>query len=164
MIVLYACEPRLGALVQPYCRRSRVLLTGDWQAVEKAAPVAVCIVVAAEWLTPERIGTRLQGWKQRFPFCPVVLVTRADLENARSLKDVLVAEVVWLEKARLELDAALRRVSRPDTFERLAAEIELAAHLPQRLARALAVACRADPPVRSVNELARLAGCHRGTL
>jgi len=53
----------------------------------------------------------------------------------------------------------------PSPFaSRLAAELEEAHHLAPTLRSALAAACRSDPPVRSVGELAARAGCHRRTL
>jgi transposase-like protein len=62
--------------------------------------------------------------------------------------------------------AALRRVCRsdPNPAHCLALALEEAEHLPSKLRKSLAGACRSKRPIYSVNQLAAAAGCDRRTL
>lgn len=96
----------------------------------------------------------------------MVLVTRFAPENARQLKDLALEEVVWLREAERELGPAVQRIcTQGHDYPRcLAVPFQEAEHLPPAVRAALAYACRAQPPVRSVNQLAAAVGCDRRTL
>lgn len=164
MIVVYCPDARLQPLVRSSLGTTFRSFAIYWKGVRVASCVASCVILVLEWLSSGSGQGGLHVLKQRPTSCPVVLVMRKDVENARALKDVVVEEVVWLEELKICLLPALEGARSRGGLDRLAAAIAGASCLPARLRTALALACEVKRPVRSVNELARLAGCHRGTL
>ncbi|MBA4158661.1 MAG: hypothetical protein H0X65_14470 [Gemmatimonadetes bacterium] len=164
MIVVYCPDARLQPLVRSSLGTTFRSFAIYWKGVRVASCVASCVILVLEWLSSGSGQGGLHVLKQRPTSCPVVLVMRKDVENARALKDVVVEEVVWLEELKICLLPALEGARSRGGLDRLAAAIAGASCLPARLRTALALACEVKRPVRSVNELARLAGCHRGAL
>jgi len=167
MLVLYADGQKQISRVRSALPPERqVVLAGDWTDVECRIPEAKCSVFLIETLCASPVLSRLTGLKQRYPNHPVILVTRWDPGNARSLKDIMVEEVVWLREVESDLLEAVRRTC-TQTYQSLrclSVPFEQAAHLPQTLRKALAFACQSEVPVRSVKHLAEAVGSNRRTL
>ncbi len=167
MVTLYSAEthnvPKLRAALPDVDPK---IIAEDWSVVEHVGPQSRCIVVSIEWLHASPIVARLSEFRRRNPRRPVVLVTRLDPENARSLKDVLVEEVVWYREIERRLATVVERVCRshPNAVECIAVALEETRSLPIPLRRALAHACRSKPPVTSVGQLSRDMGMDRRTL
>ena len=132
--------------------------------MERQSPAADVSLVALLWLTGEPSYPLLCEFKRRFPTHPVVLVTTRDAENADLLKTLLVEQVVWTTELEKRLPLAIQHAAARHPMLRLAEELERAAHLPIRLRRALALACRRERPFRTVGELADAVDRDRRTL
>jgi hypothetical protein len=163
MLALYLPETRYGARIQRAVSASKPAVSDDWPQFERAALAADCSVVVFLWLgTPEL--HRLSAFKSRNPLHPVVLVTRGDMRNARQLKSVQVEEVVWLEEIDSELHGAVGRTCVLRHQRSFCEAMSDADYLPGCLSQALALACGAEPPLHTVQRLARVAGCDRRVL
>ncbi|HEX7091966.1 MAG TPA: hypothetical protein VF192_17750 [Longimicrobiales bacterium] len=137
--------------------------TGYWSDLWRAAPDTGSLVVALPRLE-DAAGEQIRRLRHRLPRCPIVLVTAAEPENVKRLRSVPADAVVWLDDLE-ELPRALHAARRACFLARAAARIEHAApRLGPRLARALALALRAERPVTRVADLARRAGTDRRTL
>ncbi len=163
MLAVYLPETRYAARIQRAVSSSKAAVAEEWTQFEQAALGAECSLVVFLWLgTPEL--HRLADFRSRNPLHPVTLVTRGDMQNARQLKSVAVEEVVWLEEIDAELSGAVGRtcvLSHQRTFCETMGDAD---YLPGCLARALAIACTAEPPLHTVQKLARVAGCDRRIL
>lgn len=163
MLAVYLSETRYRARIQRAVNASDASVADEWPQFERAALSATCSVVVILWLgTPEL--HRLLAFKTRNPLHPVILVTRGDRQNARQLKSVQVEEVVWLEEIDRELNGAVGRTCVLSHQRAFCVAMSDADYLPGCLAQALALACSAEPPVRTVQKLAKVAGCDRRVL
>lgn len=152
-------------------RRIRELLPGErsvwstseWQRFREPAASLECGVVVVPEADPCLLA-RLRRWRADFPALPLVLVTRRAPDLLRALRDVVVEEVVWLDRLEEDLAPAVEEALAEDFFRDVGRRLETAAHLPPVLAEALATAARARPPVHSVQALARQMGRDRRTL
>jgi AraC-like DNA-binding protein len=167
MIMLYTSArehiPKLRALLPS---GTPVATTDDWSAFEQTVATSSCAVIVVEWLFRDPVFPAVSKFKLRRPAHPTVLVTRWEPENARLLKDLVVEEVVWFRELDLQLGPAVQRVCTAhfSHTRSLGVVFEEAGQLPPKLREALALACRADPPIRSVNQLALITGCDRRRL
>lgn len=163
MLAVYLAETRYGPRIQRAVSSSKADVSDEWPEFERAAQGAECSLVVFLWLgTPEL--HRLSAFRARNPLHPVTLVSRGDMQNARQLKSVQVEEVVWLEEIDAELSSAVGRtcvLSHQRTFCETMSDAD---YLPGCLSRALALACGAESPLRTVQKLAKSAGCDRRVL
>jgi hypothetical protein len=135
-----------------------------WVGFEHSAPGAECCLAVVDWFTAGAFVFRLGALKSRLPYHPLVVATTRDADNVRLLKDVPVEELVWLGTLSDALWPAVRRAKEAGFRMRMARAIESSAHLDRLLRDVLVMACRADPPVHSVHDLAVLTGYDRRTL
>lgn len=142
----------------------RVRWAEEWRNLERNGPGAEVSLVAVERLAGSALYPQLREFTRRLPAYPLVLITARDAENARVLRQIAVEEVVWLPEMERELLPAIRRASAQRPLLRLAGEAEGAEHLPLLLRRAVALACRQNPPFRSITDLAGALGRDRRTL
>ncbi|HVE77699.1 MAG TPA: hypothetical protein VNA89_02500 [Gemmatimonadaceae bacterium] len=165
MLGLYCTDGRqLEQLRKALPAGETVLATDAWSELEQAAPGAACLVVVAKWLSHDGVFPQLCALRVRSRFKPVVLVTSKDADNARSLKDVHVEEVVWCHEAERELWPAVKRAAARGLLRQLGDRFEMAPRLAPLLRGALAHACRSERPVTTVEALAAAAHCDRRTL
>lgn len=163
MLALYVPESRYRPRIQRAVQTSKAAYAEEWTTFERAALAAECSVVLFLWLhTPE--VHRLLAFKRRNPLHPVILVTRGDMQNARQLKSVQVEEVIWLDEVDRELNGAVGRTCTLSHQRTFCEAMKDADYLPGCLGHALATACGAEPPLRTVQKLAKVAGCDRRTL
>lgn len=160
MFAVFASDPSLRA-------RVRALLppdpppstTGNWLRFQLLLPDSGCSCAVVPRLSSSWIW-RLDGSARAVD----ILVTGRDSENARRLKDVRIAEVVWLEALGRELPVAGRRVAARTRRSRIGDVLERVGLSDPTLLRALEHALDdPDPPV-SVSGLARRVGWDRRTL
>src|SRR3989475_10841216 len=98
MIALYSADGRSLARITAALAGSTVVSTDRWDQFERAIPTAACSIVVVEWLPSSPVFLQLTSLKARFPRQPIVLVTSKDADNARALRSVPAAEVVWLSE------------------------------------------------------------------
>jgi len=102
--------------------------------------------------------------RTRHPLHPLVIVRDVSAQDARGLARSCRDEVVPLRNSERELGPAVIRACLAGALEQLASVIETHGEMRPRLRAALALACRARPPIRSVKELAAEVGCESRTL
>lgn len=136
----------------------------DWHRFLVAVQHAGCGVLVLPDLAQHRGRDRLRQARSVAASVPVVLVTRADAENLRSVCDIPVDAVVWLHDVDRALWPAVEQVRRRDALYEVAQQVESAGHLPPQLRHALLHLCRSRNPAYTVNGLAALVGCCRQTL
>jgi hypothetical protein len=167
MLALYSSDPKqVPRLRSAIPRERQVVATDEWSHLERIIPAARCSVIHVDRLDADAGLSSLCALKARHPRHPVVLVTRWEVENARSLKDVSVEEVIWLLEIEQALRPAVERACarEPNYVYCLAFVFEQAENLPVILREALAHACRSERPIRSVNELAASVNRNRRSL
>jgi hypothetical protein len=163
MLALYIPETRYRTRIQRAVNAKKAAVTDEWNQFERSALAAECSVVLFLWLgTPEL--HQLVAFKTRNPLHPVILVTRGDKQNARQLKSVQVEEVIWIEEIDSELNGAVGRTCVLSHQRSFCEAMRDADYLPACLRHALALACGAEPPLRTVQNLARAVGCDRRVL
>jgi hypothetical protein len=163
MLALYIPETRYRTRIQRAVNAKKAAVADEWNQFERAALAAECSVVLFLWLgTPEL--HRLVAFKTRNPLHPVILVTRGDRDNARQLKAVQVEEVIWVEEIDSELHGAVGRTCVLSHQRSFCEAMRDADYLSSCLRHALTLACSAEPPLRTVQKLAKVAGCDRRTL
>lgn len=141
-------------------------LTNRWSDVESPPAECRCRVLLIEWLHRDPSFPRLQILRRARADDPVILVTRLVAENARLLGRIVLDDIVPFRGIDTHLPESIARLRTPNGSYlcALAERIRCAPHLPDVLRNALSVACGSVQPVRSVNQLAELAGCDRRTL
>jgi hypothetical protein len=144
--------------------RATMVRISAWDSFERALVGAVCGIAVIEWLHADVGLRRLQLLRDRLPGKPIVLVTSRDADNARVLFGTGFQEVVWLSEIESRLWPAVQRACAAAVFQRAAQTLARALPSNPLLASALACACCAEPPFRSVSELAAALGCNRRTL
>lgn len=107
---------------------------------------------------------RLASFRHRFPFQPLVLVTRREAANVRRTRRILLDEIVWLGEVEERLLQAVGRSMANTFFGQLSRRFQGSKDLPPKLRGALVLACRCEEPVRSVTGLASALDCDRRTL
>jgi hypothetical protein len=137
---------------------------GSWEALERALPDAGCAVVVLNWLLRTHAVARLRGLSRRYPLLPLVLVTSKNADDAVARQTAAVEEVVWLWEVESDLWPAVCRARTNAMLVRLADVVDRALPANRLLVTAIAYACRARPPLRSIRELAAALACDRRTL
>ncbi|HEX8429959.1 MAG TPA: hypothetical protein VF625_01685 [Longimicrobium sp.] len=167
MRALYSTDERCAARIQAaLLAEQEVVWMTDWKEMVSNGSAYPCLVVHVEWLPGDPVAAGLGAFRARYPQHRMILVTRWEAENARSLKHVAVDEVVWLREITQQLAPAVSRVcaGRSNPVRCLARPLADAAHLPVALRAALAYACESDRPVSSVQRLASVVDVDRRTL
>jgi hypothetical protein len=155
---------RVAAVVAPH---EEPWWADSWEALERALPNASCAVVVLSWLLGtlgEAREARLRSLKERCPLPPLVIVTSKNADNALALRWVAAEEVVWLSEVESDLWPAVCRARANAMLVRLAGVVDRALPADRLLATAIAYACRAKPPLRSIRQLAAALACDRRTL
>jgi hypothetical protein len=93
-----------------------------------------------------------------------VLVTSGNADDTLSLRWAAVEEVVRLSEVERDLWPAISRARANAVLVRLAGVVDHALPADHLLGPAIAYACRAKPPLRSVRQLAAALACDRRTL
>jgi hypothetical protein len=94
----------------------------------------------------------------------MVLITTREADNVRRAQKAGIDEIVWISEIECELGAAFRRVQCQTSLLSLAEVVKQNKNLSPELKHALGCLFEAKQPVRTICELANLAGCHRTTL
>jgi hypothetical protein len=136
----------------------------SWEALECALPDASCAVVVGGWLLGTVGEARLLSLKERCPLLPLVLVTSKNADNALALRWAGLEEVIWLSEVESDLWPAVCRARAHAILVRLAGVVDRALPADRLLGTAIAYACRARPPLRSIRQLAAALACDRRTL
>jgi hypothetical protein len=164
MYALYSPESQLlerirGALP----REEHGITTTSWSTFESLAPRAQCLMIASRWLSQE-IRLPLSAPVVGHAAAPLILITTRDADNARRALHSGAMQLVWLCDVDRELHPLLRSMCARFILRRAAELLDGCATLPPPLKVALACACRAERPIRSVSELSSLLGRNRKTL
>jgi hypothetical protein len=165
MLAVFADErPYAARVAATMAAHEPTLLVDSWECLEQAIPSTTCTVVVIRWLrgTPEE--ARLRDLRFRYPLHPIILVTSKNADNALALRWVGVEDVVWLSELERGLWPAVRRGHAQAILQDMAATVRRAMPADRLLGRAIAYACRATPPLRSIGQLASALGCDRRTL
>jgi AraC-like DNA-binding protein len=167
MLAIYATEQTQADFLRDALPSDQpAIVFNDWEEFEQAAHAASCSVVYIPWLRSDPAFARLSAFKIRHPNHPVALATRYDPDNARSLLNVFVDEVLWHNEIMQDLSSVVAQICSHDfNYVRcLAVPFAEADHIPSALRTALAHACKNEPPIPTVNALAQRTGCDRRTL
>ncbi len=127
--------------------------TVGWHAFVALAPAAECGIVAIPPAQGATMRERLHRFRRAHPFTPLVLVADDDLPHDVAALGVVVRAP--LEAVRLW--PAIQRACTDALLLESAARFAAAGSRPALLRRALAHACQAPAPLRTVGELARSA-------
>jgi hypothetical protein len=165
LLVLFALERRLLAAVTRALPSSvETINVVEWDQLTFHVSRTTCAIFAIPWLPARNAIEQLRTLRTRCPLQPLVLVTTRDPDNLLHLRAISIDEVVWLHDMARSLWPAVCRSQVPGLM-RLSVDTLLACRqLPACLRRGLVSACMAEPPIRSIQELARITGCHRHTL
>lgn len=165
MLAAYSSRRRLAARLRKALDGSvSAHVSTEWDTFRERARSAECACVALPGLDPQETARGLARLRSRYPALPLILLSPKRAEALRRVSRLRVEEVVWLAGLESELHPALRRARQRPCLLELSARISEAGHFPARLRRALELACRSDPPLRSVSELLPLMGRSRSTL
>ncbi|MFL5608781.1 MAG: hypothetical protein ACJ8AD_20160, partial [Gemmatimonadaceae bacterium] len=142
---------------------ARVVATTNWAQFTRALTRSACGIVSSHRLDARAVD-RLTLLARERPGAPLVVITQKDADSVRRLTSLRVHAIVWPS----EVDDALRSVvegaCRGRLLAKLAQTLGRSERLPLRLRYALACACRCEPPIHSVGELALAAELDRRSL
>jgi hypothetical protein len=141
-----------------------VVSTSCWSTFQRSAAKGDSLVVVLSGEVTGEEVERLATLQRRLPYHPLVLAVDRDPENLRRLSPLRVSEMLWTEELVRGLWPTVRRVRADAALRRLARDFDDADWIPARLRQALAAACRATSPVRTIPELAGLVGRDRRTI
>jgi AraC-like DNA-binding protein len=161
--VYYQREEQLASFSRAPLSDLDICAAERWGRFANLRARADCSVILMKALGTDPIFERLVR-DSSSEFCPTVLVTSRDVENARHLCRVLVTEVLWFDEMNHSLFPAIQRVRCSTYSRRTAEEVRRSDLLPPKLRSALIRACEAEAPIRSVSALAAAVGCDRSTL
>jgi hypothetical protein len=164
MIAVYCPEERQVARIYAALRGMSLQRTEIWALFSENVAAAACAVVMVDWLAGNPVVQRLEALRVQYPHKPLILVTRKDADNVRLLRRVEIEEVVWTEEIEHALAATVDRTRQTSVFQEIAAQLESAHHLPNRLKHAMAHLFRSPNAITTVEELATSMGCDRRTL
>lgn len=141
-----------------------VVPTSCWRTFQRSAATTESLVVVLPGPVSGEDVEALAALQRQLPYHPLVLAVDRDPENLRRLSRLRVAEMIWTEEVDRQLWPTLRRARTGTALRRLARDLDDADWIPARLRVALTAACRASSPVRTIPELAALAGRDRRTI
>lgn len=140
-------------------------VTTEWPAFRAAFATSECGIVTVPWIRQlPGLSACLSVLNAERPFTPVILVTNAHAEHLRHLSRAKIEEVVWVGELEHRLPQVVTRLQAEAPLARLAAAFESTRGAPPLLRRAFTVACRHEVALHSLTDVARVVGCHRGTL
>jgi hypothetical protein len=151
------------SVVAAVATREPTIWAECWAALDLALPYTAC-VIAVVGGTAAASDRRLQQLRLRHPGGPLVVVDGRDEGRPLPLTDVAPDRVVPLGKVATALWPAVLRARSGDFLERVADAVDRPELGSPVVRRAIAVACRARPPLRSVRSLAEAVGYDRRTL
>lgn len=138
--------------------------TSCWRTFRRSAVKdGLLVVVLPGEVTDDEVG-QLASLQRRLPYHPLVVVVDRDPESLRRLIPLRVSEMIWIDEVDRRLWPTLRRARMDAELGRLARRFEDADWIHARLRQALAAACRATSPVRTIPVLAALVGRDRRTI
>lgn len=165
MLTVFAKDARYARRIAAVlATRESAVWAECWEELEDELTTTACAIVVLGWLRDDLGERRLRTLKERYPQRPIVLVTSKDADNARAFRLAGVEEVVWLSEIESGLWPAVRRARGLGYLQPIMRAIERSLLRYPPLQRALGHACRAEPPVRSIGQLAGASGCDRRTL
>jgi hypothetical protein len=160
IFALFATERNWLALSRPHLPLAApVVGTVGWQAFVALAPAAECGIVAVPPAHGAAMREPLRRFHRTHPFTPIVLVADGDLPPDVAALGVVVRAP--LEAVRLW--PAIQQACTDTLLLESAARFAAAERHPPLLRRALALACTAAAPIRTLGELARATGCDQRT-
>ena len=132
--------------------RNEIRVASTWREFRVAFVEVGCGLVADPEPGPELFG-QLQALRSRRPDGALVLALRRNPRVLRRLKDVIVEEVVWMDRMA-DLPAAVRGAETERRLQRVERRVREAEHLPDTLVDAVARSgavppsrrCRSWPP------------------
>jgi hypothetical protein len=165
MLTVFATDTRYARRIAAVlATRESAVWAECWEELDRELATTACAIVVLGWLRDDLSERRLRTLKERYPRRPIVLVTSKDADNARALRLSRVEEVVWLSEIESGLWPAVRRARGIGYLQPIMGAIDRSLLRYPPLQRALGHACRAEPPVRSIGQLAGASGCDRRTL
>ena len=165
MLAVFADERLYAARVAAtMADHEPILLVDSWECLEAVIPSTTCSVVVLGWLRGTADEARLRDLRFRHPRHPLIVVTSKNADNALALRWVAVEDVVWLSELERALWPAVRRGHAQALMHDMAATVGHAMPADPVIGRAIAYACRASPPFRSIAQLATALACDRRTL
>lgn len=138
--------------------------TGRWSKFEYEAQRSDVAVVVLKRLGREADIQRLSNVRMRFPTLPFVLATRRDPDRVRAVGHLRLDDIVWISRMRDRLPAAVRAAEAGSVLRTIGEAVRESEEVPDRVQRAVSMACRRKRPVLTVTELAQSTGCDRRTL
>jgi hypothetical protein len=133
-----------------------------WAALDLALPYTACVIAVVGGAGPAS-DRRLQQLRMRHPAGPIVVVDIRDEASHRPV-DIAGDWVVPLARVGTALWPAVLRARSGNFLEQIADAIDQPGLGFPLVRRAIALACRARPPIRSVRGLAEAVGYDRRTL
>jgi hypothetical protein len=164
-MAMYCSDPDLADRLQDAAPAGESVEPTDcWRTFQRSAGTSESLVVVVPGQVTSDQVDRLATLQRRLPDHALVLAVDRDAENLRRLSRLHVDEMIWTHELDSRLWPTLRRARTRSALARVAAELEAADWIPDRLRQALAAACRTTTPVHTVPQLAALAGRDRRTL
>lgn len=137
----------------------------SWNEFQRRAADAPCLVVVDPWLTHSSTPERLAELSGLTDAHPLVVVTARHPDNARALIALPIAELVWLEELGNGQPAlAIRRATADGALEQVRRRIAQCRRLKPQLRTALTAALDGSRQLRTVEDLADIAGRDRRTI
>jgi hypothetical protein len=165
MLAVFADERLYAARVAAtMAEHEPMLLVDSWECLEAVIPSTTCTVVVLGWLRGTADEARLRDIRFRHPRHPIILVTSKSADNALALRWLAVEDVVWLSELERALWPAVQRGHAQALMHDMAAAVSRTLPADHLISRAIAYACRASPPLRSIAQLAAVLACDRRTL
>lgn len=131
---------------------SDVRVTTTWPEFRSAFADTGCGILAEPEPRSELFG-HLRSLRSRRPDGALVLILRRNPRVLRRLKDVIVEEVVWMDRLA-DLPAAVKGAETERRLRRMERRVREADHLPDTLIDAVGRTLGSRPPLTSVQELA----------
>lgn len=153
MLALWAPEEDIRERVLAVLdSESDVRVAATWPEFRSAFADAGCGVVAEPEPRSELFG-HLQALRSRRTAGALVLILHRNPRVLRRLKDVIVEEVVWMDRLD-DLPAAVKGAETERRLQRMERRVREADHLPETLVDAVGRTLGSRPPLTSVQELA----------
>lgn len=135
----------------------------DWSTFARNVNDAEVVVLSVERLRGRELN-RVYIFRAAHPMLPLVLVTDTESAPLSLISRVNADEVIDVRRTQCDIGAAMARAKRDSSLRRIASSIGAAEHLDMRLRSAIECLISAGFPIRYVQTLAGLTGCHRTTM
>lgn len=162
MTVLFATDqiyiPRLRTALP------QATLATSWESFCRASASAECGVVLIPWIGRDNTLELLWHHASRYPQLALILITHNDAENARLIRSLPLADLLWIDEIEERLLPATMKGAQSRTALRTAGFLAHASSIPVGVRTALAAALRGEYTLRSISDLASFCGRDRRTL